>query len=88
MGVVRIENTESDADDMPLARAAALAERLHEHGVPERRAEVAALADAGLSLSEIAATLDIARPNVSTHKRRYRGERAEAEWLVENGPDI
>lgn len=65
------------------------AAELQDHGVPERRAEVVALLEAGLTHAEVAETLDLNdRSNVGVHVARYREARADAEWLAEHGPDV
>lgn len=67
----------------------ARAEQLVEHGgVPERRAEVVVAIADGLTHTEAAERIGIARPDVAKHVRRYRAERDEAEWLAEHGPEI
>jgi len=69
----------------------ARAQELRERGdLPERRAEVIALVEAGYSHSEVAETLGLGnRSNVAVHVRLYREQDlAAAEWLVAHGPDI
>lgn len=65
------------------------AEELHEKGgVPERRAEIAALREQGRTYQEIVDATDINyTSNVSQHLDAYREQLEEARWLVENGPD-
>ena len=63
---------------------------LHEHGgVPERRAEVVALAEQGLTNEEIAAKFDLdSRGSVWQRIDRYRTDRDKAAWLAEHGPEL
>lgn len=69
------------------------AAQLCEHGVPEQRANVVALREQGHSYSEIAAELGFGagnddRSQVKYHLDAYRGQRADSEWLIENGPEL
>ena len=66
------------------------ARELHERGgVHERRAEVAALAEQGLTNQEIADTLGLdSRGSVWQHIDWYRDDRDQAEWLAEHGPEL
>jgi FixJ family two-component response regulator len=67
-------------------RAAAL----HDHGIPEKRAKVVALIAAGRTHAQVAEELGMSnRGEVSVHVTRYRNEdKANAEWLAANAPDI
>lgn len=70
-----------------------LAEQLEARGVPEQRANVVALRDAGHSYSEIAAKLEFGannndRSQVHRHLEAYREQRANAVWLSEHGPEV
>jgi orotate phosphoribosyltransferase-like protein len=65
------------------------ADRLADHGVPYKRAEVVALVDAGFTHAEIVDELDMSsRGAVSNQVKRYRENRANAEWIVAEGPEI
>lgn len=65
------------------------AAELHAHGIPERRAQVVALIEAGYTHSETAERLGMNhRSTVSVHVREYRDQQADIEWLVEHAPDI
>lgn len=67
------------------------ARELHEEGgVPERRAEVVALIEAGCSHTQAAEILGLNnRSNVASHLRDYREEDLpQAKWLAENGPEV
>lgn len=61
---------------------------LEAHGVPERRAEIAALREQGLTYSEIVEATGTHGPNhrgdVSTHLQRYSEQIWNARWLAEN----
>jgi hypothetical protein len=66
-----------------------VADELYGSGdVPERRAEVVALVDAGRTHQEIADKLGIERQNVSKHVARYRDQRAASDWLLSEAPQI
>ena len=67
--------------------------QLHEHGVPEQRANVVALRERGQTYNEIASQLgfgsdDTDRSQVKYHLDAYQDQREDAEWLIENGPDL
>jgi len=69
------------------------AAQLREHGVPDQRANVAALREQGRSYSEIASELGFGADNddrsqVKYHIDAYRSHREDAEWLVEHGPTL
>lgn len=66
------------------------ARELHERGgVPERRAQIVALAERGLTNAEIADELALdSRGSVWVQIDRYRDERDAAAWLAEHAPDI
>jgi len=71
------------------------AAELQAHGVPERRAEVAALIDAGATHQQISDLMGISRGNVSNHVQEYRSDRADYDqlaedyqWLAEHAPEI
>jgi len=69
------------------------AAQLCQHGVPEQRANVVALREEGHSYSEIASALgfgadDDDRSQVKYHLDAYRNQREDAEWLIENGPEV
>ncbi len=61
---------------------------LQAHGVPERRAEIAALREEGLTYSEIVDATGPGGPNhrgdVSTHLQKYDQQVWNARWLAEN----
>lgn len=63
---------------------------LQAHGVPERRAEVAALREQGLTYSEIVEATGSSGPNhrgdVSKHLQKYDRQVRNARWLAENAP--
>jgi hypothetical protein len=73
-------------------RPAERAFELEAHGVPERRAEIAALREEGLSYSEIVAATGKRGPNhrgdVSRHLQRYNEQIQNARWLAENAPHL
>jgi len=80
--------TETTAEDWR-ERAA----QLCEHDVPEQRANVVALREQGHSYNEIASELgfgadDDDRSQVKYHLDAYRDQREDAEWLVDNGPEL
>jgi hypothetical protein len=78
--------SETDGEDWET-----LAERLHDRGgIPEGRADVIALLATGRSHSEAADALGYSSTgSISNHVERYREEDlAEAEWLLEHGPEI
>ena len=69
------------------------AAQLCEHGVPDQRANVVALREQKHSYSEIASELgfgadDDDRSQVKYHLDAYRDQREDAEWLIENGPEL
>jgi hypothetical protein len=69
------------------------ATELCEHGVPGQRANVVALREREHSYSEIASELGFGADNddrsqVKYHLDAYRGQRADSEWLIENGPEL
>lgn len=70
---------------------------LQDHGIPETRAKVVALIDAGRTHAEVQEELSLSSAGqVSNHVKRYReddlGEAEErkrnAEWLINEGPEI
>lgn len=68
-----------------------LAERLVEHGVPEKRARVVALVAAGHSYREIADRDDVGVSvpgGVANYVADYRQQLEEAVWLAEHGPEL
>ncbi len=85
--------SQDDADEQH-ANWQARADELHAHGIPERRAAVVAMVEAGLTYREIAAELGFGSDNddesqVATHVKLYRTEDLpNARWLAENGPEI
>jgi len=82
-----VSETDTDApDDDWHERARELYER---GGVPERRSEVVALAEQGLTNEEIATKLGLdSRGSVWQRIDRYRTNREESEWLAEYGPEL
>lgn len=68
------------------------AEQLRRHGVPERRAQVVALRERGLTYSEICEWTGEAGPNnrgdVSRHLQRFDEQLADAKWLAENAEPV
>lgn len=64
------------------------AEQLHEAGgVPERRAQVVALREAGHSYGEIADALDVeSASSMRLQVVEYLGQREDAAWLLDHGP--
>jgi len=69
-------------------RPAERAIELRDHGIPDRRAEVAALREAGLTYSEIVEATGAQGPNhrgdVSTHLQAYNRQLQNAKWLAEH----
>lgn len=67
-----------------------LAEKLFQHGVPKRRAEVVALIERGRTHAEVADELGLSnRSAVGVHVDRYRNQDLpDARWLAENAPEI
>lgn len=65
---------------------------LEAHGIPERRAEIAALREQGLTYSEIVDATGARGPNhrgdVSTHLQKYNEQIHNARWLAENAPPL
>ncbi len=65
---------------------------LRDHGIPERRAEVAALREAGLTYSEIVEATGSRGPNhrgdVSTHLQAYNRQVKNARWLAEHAEPV
>lgn len=55
-------------------------------GVPDRRAEVVALRENGLTHAAIADEIDISRSVVTNHLRAYAESLDKARWLLEHGP--
>lgn len=66
------------------------ARELHERGgVAKRQAQVVALIETGCTHQEVKDELGLdSRGEVSTHVRRYRNNRDEADWLAAFGPEI
>lgn len=65
------------------------AAELQAHGIPERRAQVVALIEAGHTHTETAEILEMNnRSTVSVHVAEYRDQHADIEWLAEHAPDI
>ncbi len=71
-------------DQRPVERAL----ELEAHGVPERRAQVVALREEGLTYSEIVDATGAEGPNhrgdVSTFLKKFNEQVHDARWLVEN----
>lgn len=66
-----------------------LADDLQAHGVPERRAEVVALVENGLTHAQVTDELGLgSRSEVSRHLKYYREDLANARWLTEYAPDV
>lgn len=67
-----------------------LADKLSQHGIPERRAEVIALIETGRTHTEVADELGLShRSSVSVHVDRYRNQDLpDARWLAENAPEV
>lgn len=67
-----------------------LAEKLSQHSVPKRRAEVVALIEQGRTHAEVADELGLSnRSAVAVHVDRYRNQDLpDARWLAENAPEI
>lgn len=65
---------------------------LRDHGVPERRAEVVALRERGLSYSEICEATGEQGPNhrgdVSRHLQSYNADLRDARWLAEHAEPV
>jgi hypothetical protein len=65
---------------------------LEAHGIPERRAEVAALRERGLTYSEIVEATGSGGPNhrgdVSRHLQRYNEQLQHARWLAEHAHPV
>lgn len=67
----------------------ARADELHERGgIPERRAEIVALTEAGRTHQQIADVIDWNRSGIWKEIDAYRDQRDEADWLLENAPDL
>jgi len=66
------------------------ARQLHERGgIPKRRAKVAALREQGMVYAEIVDELgDTSVPSVSEMLSNVEQDIEQAEWLVENGPEL
>lgn len=77
---------------LPLTEGAAWRERvaeLQDHGIPDRRAEVATLIDAGYTHREAQHALGLNnRATVGQHVADYREQMEDAYWLVNNAPQI
>lgn len=65
---------------------------LQAHGIPERRAEVAALREAGLTYSEIVEETGSEGPNhrgdVSKHLQAYNSQIHQARWLAQHADPV
>lgn len=85
-------NEASHEFEVHAQRPAERALELEAHGIPERRAEIAALREEGLSYSEIVAATGKRGPNhrgdVSRHLQRYNEQLQNAHWLAENAPHL
>jgi hypothetical protein len=88
--VLHVHDTREDAHSV-LVREQYAEERameLRDHGVPERRAQIVALREQGLTYSEIVDATGDDGPNhrgdVSTHLKRFNVELGNAQWLAEN----
>jgi len=65
------------------------ASQLQSHGVPERRAKIVALIEAGYTYSEVADKLGVeSKGSVGNQVKEFRQSVADAMWLVDNTPDI
>lgn len=65
------------------------AAELQGHGISERPAQVAALIEAGYTLSETAEILNMThRSTVSVHVAEYREQLYDIEWLAAHAPEI
>ncbi|MFB6071928.1 MAG: hypothetical protein ABEJ88_03075 [Halobacterium sp.] len=88
--ILHIHDTETDEHSV-LVRDLHVVERandLRRHGVPERRAEVVALREQGLSYSDIVEATGDRGPNhrgdVSRHLQAFNVQVGNAKWLAEN----
>lgn len=67
----------------------AVADQLRAHGVPDRRAEIAARIDAGQSRSEVATAMGIeSRGSVQNQVEEYRKTLENSKWLATHGVEI
>jgi hypothetical protein len=78
--------------DVHKTQAEERAIELEAHGVPERRAEIAALREQGLTYSEIVKATGGEGPNhrggVSNHLQRYNEQVNQARWLAANAAPL
>lgn len=78
--------------DVHKTQAEERAIELEAHGVPERRAEIAALREQGLTYSEIVKATGSDGPNhrggVSNHLQRYNEQVNQARWLAANAAPL
>lgn len=67
-----------------------MADKLSEHGVPQRRAEVVALLSSDHTHADVQETLGLSnRSEVAVHVDRYRTQDLpNARWLAENAPEL
>lgn len=92
--LLHVHDTDTDThtvlvrDQFPEERAL----ELTAHGVPERRAEVVALRERGLTYSEIVAATGDTGPNhrgdVSKHLQRFNEQVGNARWLAANADTL
>ena len=62
---------------------------LVEHGVPERRAEIAARVAAGQKYRKVAEEMGVeSRGSIGNQVEDYRKQIENSGWLVENAPEI
>lgn len=67
----------------------AVKESLINHGIPERRAEVAARVDAGQTYREIAEKMDVdSHGSIGNQVDEYRQDIDNVYWLHQNAPEI
>jgi hypothetical protein len=88
--ILHVHDTDEDAHTV-LVREQYAEERameLRDHGVPDRRAEIVALREQGLTYSEIVDATGDDGPNhrgdVSTHLKRFNVQVGNAKWLAAN----
>lgn len=76
--------SEGETDDWKAVR-----ESLVNHGIPERRAEIAARVDAGQTYREVAEKMNVdSHGSIGNQVEEYRQDIDDADWLHENAPKI
>ncbi|WP_121823423.1 hypothetical protein [Halostella salina] len=92
--VIHVHDVDADAHTV-LVREQYPDERameLRDHGVPERRAEIVALRERGLSYGDIVEATGDRGPNhrgdVSKHLRKFNAQVRDAKWLARNADAV